>query len=268
MGGRLAVVLLSCLLPFSSLRSDEQEDAAKKARLKAATEHIHLLEAIGADGNKAVSLIERPLLTFGDSARANENGTLWAWGDSGRPLALVELYQPAAGDVWVHALTLTSTEKITLKTTTAAKWQPESLQLRPELIEGAPAPAAKETQRLRQFKDLARRFAAHEFWDPDNSRFELRLLVQPVLRYSDEKASIQDGAIFVMAHGTNPEVLLFLESIGKSADSSGWQVGFARLGSAELHVEFDGKEIWKVNRAEGIVGKPADPYWLFTSAAD
>jgi hypothetical protein len=261
-------VLFAALLCFAfvpALWSDEEDEAAKKARLKEASEHMQLLEMISASGEKAVPLIDRPLLTFGDSARSNENGTLWAWGESGRPLAMVELYEPAAGDSWVHALTLTSTEKISLKTTSATKWEPGALQFRPQAIPDAPSPAAKEAQRLRQIKELARRFEAHEFWDPDNSRFELRLLVQPVLRYGDGKASIQDGAIFVMAHGTNPEVLVLIEAIGKSLEESRWHCGFARLGSAEIHIELDGKEVWKVDRAEGIVGAPVDPYWLFSS---
>jgi len=262
---RALVAALLCLVLTPALRGDEEEEAAKKARLKEATEHMQLLEMISASGDKGVPLLERPLLTFGDSARSNENGTLWAWGESGRPVAMVELYQPAAGDSWVHALTLTSTEKISLKTTGATKWQPGAIQFRPQVIPDAMSPAAKEGQRLRQIKDLARRFAAHEFWDPDNSRFELRLLVQPVLRYSDAKASIQDGAIFVMAHGTNPEALVLIEAIGKSLEESHWHCAFARLGSAEIHVELDGKDMCKVDRAEGIVGAPVDPYWLFSS---
>jgi hypothetical protein len=260
--------LVSALLCFAiapNAWSEEESEAAKKARLKEASDHMQLLEMMSANGENVVPLMESPLLTFGDAARSNENGSLWAWGASGRPLAMVELYEPASGDSWVHAATLTSSEKIKLKTTSAAKWQPESLQLRPQAIPEAPPPAAKEAQRLRQIKDLARRFEAHEFWDPDNSRFELRLLVQPVLRYSDSKASIHDGAIFVLAHGTNPEALVFIEAIGKSLDEARWHCGFARLGSAEIHVELDGKDIWKVERAAGIVGAPSDPYWLFSS---
>lgn len=262
MPSRALVTALLCLSCAQTLWSDDEDDA-KKTRLKEATEHMQLLEMVSE--NKTVPLMDTPLLTFGDAARANENGTLWAWRESGRPLALVELYEPASGDSWVHALTLTSTQKISLKTTGATKWQPGEIQLRPQTIPDSPSPAAKEPQRLRQIKDLARRFAAHEFWDPDNSRFELRLLVQPVLHYSDAKASIQDGAIFVMAHGTNPEALLFIEAIGKSLEEARWHCAFARLGSAEIHVELDGKEIWKVERATGIVGAPNDPYWLFSS---
>jgi hypothetical protein len=264
------VAFALCLAPVSLAHAADNDDdkAAEKASLQAAADHMQLFELRVPGKDEAVGLIDRPLLTYGDSARLNENGTLWAWGKSGRPLALVELYQPTGNANWVHALSLTSTDKVSLKAPVATRWTPEDAQLQPQKISEADPPAAKETQRLRQLKELARRFSGHEFWDPDNSRFELRLLVQPVHRYSDSKAGLQDGAVFILAHGTNPEVLVLIEALGKSVDEARWHCGFARLGSAEMHVELDGKEIWKVDRAMNIVGKPTDPYWLFLSPAN
>jgi hypothetical protein len=115
-------------------------------------------------------------------------------------------------------------------------------------------------------KEIARRFTAHEFWDPDNSRFELRLLVQPVHRYRDERLGILDGAAFVLAHGTNPEAILLVEA--HRAQPTQWRYSLARLGSAELHAELDGREVWKRERTPGVVGSPTDPYWLFVSPAE
>lgn len=263
---QLIVGIVVCLAQIASLHGDEDDEAAKKARLQAAAEHMQLFELSLPRQEKVVDLIDRPLLIYGDSARSNENGTLWAWGKSGRPLAVMELYQPTGDARWVHAISLTSTEKVTLKTPTAARWLPDATQIAPARFAEAEPPAAKEPQRLRQLKELARRFTAHEFWDPDNSRFELRLLVQPVHRYSDAETGLQDGALFVLAHGTNPEVLLFIEALGKTVDHSHWHYCFARLGSAELHVELDGEQVWKTERAENVVGKSTDPYWLFLTA--
>ncbi len=213
--------------------------------------------------DNVVELIDRPLLTYGDSARANENGTLWAFGRTGRPLAFLELYQPRTRGNWVHAVTLTSEKRVVMTTPARARWAPEKTDVEPAPIPDAAAPHAKESLRTRQMKDLARRFTAHEFWNPDNSRFELRLLVQPVHRYSDAKTGLHDGAAFVLAHGTNPEVILLIEALGPKLDEARWHYGLARLGSAEMHVELDGKEVWKRERTPGVVGKSSDPYWLF-----
>jgi hypothetical protein len=262
-----AVIFTFAALAFAD-EPNSDEEANEKVKLKDATEHMQLLDIRPALGSDVVEMLDHPLLTFGDSARSNANGTLWAWGKKGRPLAVVELYQHTGGADWVHAITLTSTSTVSVKTPTASKWVPEKTQIEPLPVPSAESPAAKEPQRLRQLKELARRFTAHEFWDPDNSRFELRLLVQPVHRYSDPKSDLQDGAMFVLAHGTNPEVLMLIEAAGKSIDEAKWQCSFARLGSAELHVELDGKEVWKQDRTPNVVGKPTDPYWLFLSKAE
>ena len=221
-----------------------------------------------ADRDDAIEWYDRPLLTYGDAARANKNGTLWASGKSGRPLALLELYQGLEPDArWVHAVTLTSGKLVQMKTPTGAVWSPDTTQVEPALVPDAASPADRESARITQMKDIARRFTAHEFWNPDNSRFELRLLVRPVLRYQDAEEKIHDGTVFVLAHGTNPEVILLVEALGSSLKESRWHYSLARLGSAELHVELDGKEVWSAGRTPGVVGQKTDPYWLFLSAA-
>jgi len=100
---------------------------------------------------------------------------------------------------WSEAVTLTAqTHHVVMRTPEGTRWMPQKTQIEPALIPRYPAPAANGTARLRQMKDLARRFTAHEFWDPNNSRFELRLLVQPVHRYSDAKVGLHDGTAFIV----------------------------------------------------------------------
>jgi hypothetical protein len=239
--------------------SDASEDA-----LRSATEYVSQMELRQGMGQTLVERVEKPLLTFGDKTRDNSNGTVWAWRNGGRPLAFLEVYRGADAKArWANAVTLTSPLLVTLKTPNETFWRPERAQVAPRPIADAPPPDRKANVRLRQMKELARRFTAHEFWDPNNSRFELRLLVQPVLRYNASEAKVEDGAAFLLAHGTNPEIVLLLESIPRDDETLGWHFSAARLGSAELHLEFDGKEVWKQDRTPGVVGKPSDPYWLF-----
>jgi hypothetical protein len=237
--------------------------------LEQATTHMGRLTMTRSRGDLEVPLHPRPLLVFGDAARANKNGTVWAFGKSGRPLAMLELYQGTAADTnWIHAITLTGQTTVSLKTPLAGDWEPASLQIEPVAIPDAEAPQDREQRRTRQLRELARRFTAHEFWDPDNSRFELRLLPQPVHRYSDPEAGIHDGAAFVLAHGTNPELVLLIEALGKTPETARWHYSVARLGSAEMHVELDRKEVWKRDRTPGIAGQPTDPYWLFATPSE
>ncbi len=210
-----------------------------------------------------VSLVARPLLTFGDAARNNEAGTLWTWTAGKRPLAFVEIFRPGGNDPnWIHAITLTSSDLVELKLAENQTWQPQKAQRQVcTLPKDVAVVAETPVQRLRQMKDISRRFQAHEFWDPNNSRFELRLLVQPVYRYSDEATQVVDAAVFALAHGTNPEVLLIVEAIKKNNVAT-WHYDLVRLGSAEMHAAWDEQEVWTVPRTPGVVGLPTDPYWL------
>ena len=207
---------------------------------------------------RRLDLIEKPALTYTDPARENSDGSVWVWPAKGRPRAIVELFSSHQDTQWMHAITLTSDELVELDIPGRQQWRPKSSGLTwadlPDAVaEGAPA-------RLRQMKALARRFSTHEFWDPNNSRYELRLLVSPLHRYEDE--DVADGALFAFVHGTNPEIVLILETL-KSNAKPAWRYAFARLGSAEMHAELDSKDVWTVPRAAGVVGQPIDPYWMF-----
>lgn len=266
-----SLFFVACLLRVDLATADDDavpESATDKATTRLAHEHVRRLEMRDADGN-TIELIERPLLAYADPARVNSNGSVWAWGKSGRPVAFLELFQGSEKDKdWVHAVTLTASRPVTLTIPGVVRWQPAQAQIESHVIPDAPTPDKKATTRLRQIKDLARRFTAHEFWDPDNSRFELRVLVQPVLRYSDPASKIQDGAAFIIAHGTNPETVLLIEALGASLEAARWNYTLARSSHAESHVELDGQEVWKCDRADASNCGSTHSYWLFNSPVE
>ena len=129
--------------------------------------------------------IERPLLLFGDDPRNHTRGILWGWGRAGPspwPSCGAARAENAPFAVFAHAHRLEMI--VATPTESPSGGRPKSRSHSP-LCRVPPPADAKEPGRLRQIKEIARRFTAHEFWDPDNSRFELRLLVQPVHRYRD-----------------------------------------------------------------------------------
>jgi hypothetical protein len=242
------------------------EDAAAQddSALQQAAAVARRLEARPIEKDEVILPIGRPLLLFGDDPRDLTRGILWGWG-VGRPVAIAELWRGRAEkSPYAVSLSLTSREPIRLAVDTAPKWEPAETQIALAPVADAPAPAAKESGRMRQIKEISRRFTAHEFWDPENSRFELRLLVQPVHRYSDPSAEIHDGAVFVLAHGTNPEAVLLIEAAGPSIAAAKWQYGVVRTSNAEIHVELDGKEIWMQPRVGRGATRPAHPYYVFS----
>jgi hypothetical protein len=93
-------------------------------------------------------------------------------------------------------------------------------------------------------------------------REELRLLLQPLHRYSDAKARIRDGAVFALALGTNPEALLFIEARDNAAGAAEWHYGWARRGtSGPVYGFLDGEEVWSVKRLFQVT--PEDPHVHF-----
>jgi len=69
--------------------------------------------------------------------------------------------------------------------------------------------------------------------------------------------------LFTLANGTNPEIMIFVEARVDPKDSKKavWQYTVGRLAHAELHMEYDGKEVFNAPRGNRVSG-PDKPYWV------
>jgi hypothetical protein len=216
------------------------------------------------DAWSKVERIEKPLLYYGDATRENDRGSVWGWGRKGRPVALVELYQNVNYRTrWVYAICNTSGKRLRAGRGGNPWWLANDSASELKDVPGAPAPAADPAQRQRQLKALAGKFTGHQFWDPDNTRYELRRLEHPLQTYRDEAGGVLDGALYALANGTNPEILVFVEARANPAGDSkpAWQFAVGRLAHAELHLEYDGKEVFDAPRGNRVSGRDR-PYWL------
>jgi hypothetical protein len=222
------------------------------------------LEAFADDKWSKVKRNDKPLLYYGDPTRENDRGSLWAWGDKGRPVATLELYQNVADrKKWAFAICNTSGGKLRASRAGAAWWRENESESQLKEIPGAPVPSADPTQRQRQLKLLAQKFTGHQFWDPNNTRYELRRLERPLQTYRDQAAGIIDGALFSFANGTNPEIILFVEARMNPKDTTKtvWQYTVGRSAHAELHLNYDGKQAYEAPRGNRVSASDK-PYWL------
>jgi hypothetical protein len=224
------------------------------------------LEALVGGEWTAVKRIEKPLLYHGDPTRKHTRGSVWAWGMSGRPVALLELWNNGSNRTkWACGLCNTSGGKLRATREGLPWWRENDSAIELKDIPGAPAPAAETALRQRQLKALAQKFTGHEFWDPDNTRYELRRLERPLHTYRDEAAGLLDGALYTLANGTNPEIMLFVEARidPKNRGKAVWQFAVGRSSHAEFHLEYEGKEILNGPRGRALSG-PDKPYWVIT----
>jgi hypothetical protein len=242
--------VLALLVSLVSSVSAEEEPQAKD-RLKWMQEAVDSFEPESAElkTKAALTFASKPLLRYSDptrdAAQATGNvlvdATVWRLGTEGRPTALVtiELYQRADAPTLLSCEFLSLSEaKLSLKhkAEKIRPWVPTESGLTLKELPDAPKPAAMAAERLVQMRRLARRFTAKEQYR--NTEIECRLLTQPIDRYNSAEQKIVDGAIFVYANSTNPELGVVLETDGED-----WRYGTLRLTSAESRVLLDGQEV-------------------------
>ena len=190
------------------------------------------------DTTLATQFNSRAILRFGDPTRETTDGAIWKLG-SGRPEVIVAMEFTEHGDaphINYEFLCLTA-ETFDLRTDLGWTWTPAESALEFHELDAASPPHESAQVRIRQLKALARRFSADESYRGEE--FDLRLMPQPIDQYEVDGGDLM-GAIFVFANGTNPEVLLILES---TAD--GWQYGLARLCGAAPTVRLDNQVVWQ-----------------------
>jgi len=124
------------------------------------------------------------------------------------------------------------------------RWTPRKAGVVFRDVPDAPVPATGEAERLRQMKDLLKRFSADEFWNVTAQAYTLRLLSHPIDRYADPASGLVDGAIFIYANGTNPEVLLLIEARRGAGGATSWSYAAAPLTTAAPTLRLDRKDVW------------------------
>jgi hypothetical protein len=258
--------------PGATTEGTQEEPRADSADTKARAARLEEMRALAAKlsfeepGTKPAVrhlVIEEPLLHFYDADRGFLDGTLWAYGREGRPVAFLEMYcGREVNPRYRHATTGTCDRPMKLIGAPRIAWTPQSSAIAWAALKADKQPAADRGPRLRQMKALAKRFSAYQIIEPEMQREELRMLAQPLYRYTDAKEKIHDGAVFALALGTNPEALLFIEARDDGNNAATWFYGWARRGTkASVHGLLDGEEVWSVKRLLQVT--PEDPHVHF-----
>ena len=210
------MALVGLTLADTSTRAQEGPPSTSAARSAAMRELAQAITLVPAPAGTKSELISEPIYRFDDPARLFSDGTIWAFGKSGRPDALLclSLEKNARGELkWIHELTSLSNGPVAASSRHRSgpwTWNPKEPGIVLQPIPKAPAPADDEGKRLRQMRETVRRFKASESLDParndPSDRFELSApFPSPsLLRHQDPNAGPVDGAIFLMAYGATP----------------------------------------------------------------
>jgi hypothetical protein len=84
---------------------------------------------------------------------------------------------------------------------------------------------------------------------------------QPVYRYAHADSGVIDGALFALAYGTNPEVLIQIEARSGDARNDRWVASFARVGGGDTTVRRGDRIVWNVEEIRWFAHDPQRPYY-------
>jgi hypothetical protein len=235
-------------------QNNEQDQDLQKTRMALMRERIIALEAEGQDNEKA-TFGEEPVLRYNDLPRGVVDASLWILGEKGRPKALLvlEVYD---NNTVMYEMSGTDNAPKTLQGP-SWQWSPRRLEFDWTKIPVETPPGDTSRLRQRQLKLLSRDFTATEFFN--NQTYPLRLMPQPIHEYEDKEKGILDGAVMVWAHGTNAEILMFVEARQDQDSPKEWVTGFSRLSTASLDIKYRQQDFWSspTRVGDGYFSRPA-----------
>jgi hypothetical protein len=216
-------------------------------------------------GTSQLKLVKEPVFRYDDQPRRFIDATMWIWTDGGRPVACqkveAKLEFNTGEPLWGYCFTSLSADKLKVawpgrtyqSTEPGIAWQ--------SFTDGFP-PAAGNTQRKRQLRELARGFTGRILQNPrtgDSS--EMRLFTTPIFEYSDPDSKQLVGAVFGFeTNGTNPDVLVLIEARG-AAEKPQWQFAPARMTNGGISLNYRDRKVWEAPFVEPGDGPFSN--WLF-----
>jgi hypothetical protein len=223
----------------------ENIEAALKLTVLAAAEYEF---RVGSDEKlKPLELQREPVLKWSNPDRGEVHGNVFLWVRDGRPLMAGSLFKWFSPHKHMsHEFQSLSEEPFTAKFHGQEVWKTSEAGVKFVDVPKAPAPAAEEAQRVLQMKQLAKDFSGDKKEREDVNRTELRLLTQPLCRYSAPKQGTWTGGLFALVHGTDPEIWILIEARGKDVSSARWQYAAARMNGVEMKLRYRDEKVWSV----------------------
>ncbi|WP_372896457.1 hypothetical protein [Stieleria sp.] len=250
----LVLLLLGCQVSDAGKVASVSDSADERLAYMQKTGSSYQVTVGEKSSRQPVTFRSKPVLRFTNPVSGVVDGGLFVWEDNEkRPVAAAQIFIiPQTDDVWLHEFQSLSTRPLRFEYNGRAAWAPAEAGVSFKPIPAAAKPAASEPARLLQMRQLVRRFSASDdFEGGDEDR--LRLMTTPIARYRDQTTI--DGAVFVFAHGTDPELFVIIEARPPQDDQTAtseatWHVALAPMTSYALQAHLDGKPYWSVPRRQ------------------
>jgi hypothetical protein len=189
----------------------------------------------------------KPILTYSNPIRGDVLGNVFVWTHDGRPAMIGAIFDFRSEDKFDSEFHSLSRRGVVATRDGKPFWNPEQPGIAFQPVPAAPPPEETASVRARQMRELIRGFSV-ERDHPEQGQGPLRMLTQPIYRYTSPETEVSEGAVFVFVEGTDPEAFVLLEAIGK--EKPVWQFAFARMNIVEFRGSYQGRVVWQVPPAE------------------
>lgn len=251
------VLLVGGFLVFES-PADEPDKADNVAaeRLEFMLDTVRNLEVTpDRDPAEHWTLHPQPVLRWSNPVAGIRDGLVVMWTDGARPVALAQVF-PTKDNLWIHEFQSLAPGPFVMRDGPRVVWEPRQAGETFHALADVPPPADSAAKRLMQMRTIARAFTAFDDFrilpsDTKTTRYELRLMANPVYRYEIPSSRVLDGAVFPFVLGTDPEVFVVVEAREKSDGSRVWEYLIAPLTCWGLEVKHKDKTVWTMEERYG-----------------
>jgi hypothetical protein len=210
--------------------------------MKSALSHF----TIQVGDRKGASKVADPCLRWSDAVSNAADGVLAVYAhNGGRPDAVAQFFFNFQKR-WILELTIIPDADVTVLRSGREHWKPSEFVCKFTDLPNSPVPADKPVLRLAQMRAIAADFAVVDYFGVQEMKVDLRLLTQPAYRYAEE-GRIVDGAMFIFAHGTNPECCVLLEAY-QDGQASRYRYAVAPMSIYKLEARYKDAPVWSVPR--------------------
>lgn len=243
-------MLFFSLSPANCQESLKKEQIQKWSKYYGRLAAEYDLKVPTESGTEKLELLPVPVLRWHNPIRATTHGECFVWTRDGRVEAVASLfsYPNDDGRRVAHAFNCLTEQSLTASRNGQDFWTVPTEDVTKMIpLPGDVPVAAKAPLRLSQMRTIIRGFSANSDGTQSEDGRELRLLTTPLYRYSQSADSQRDGALFAFTMGTDPEVLLLLESRGEQGSKS-WYFLPMRHSHTSLSVKYKQEKVWSHQR--------------------
>lgn len=253
---RLIVATMFCglLLGLAAPAEEDSADSKAAAALRLMHDEMAKLKVTVKPGSKSVAAEFKtgPILRYTDPQRAFPDATLWAWTVDGVPVVFSKLERIEGPKTrWQYCIASVCEDRVAVRWADGSVWGSTRAGIEFKKLDQKDPPQKTAALRLIQMRTIVRNFRAVTT-DREEQSEEMRVLTQPLLRYSNPGQTLIDGAVFgLSSNGTNPDSLLLVQVHQSENQPPIWEYGCLAMTGDAVSIELDGKNVFRHPAATG-----------------